>query len=259
MKMDVLLLAGGLMAPEDPLFDQGPDGHRSLIDIHGKPMAQWVIDALDGSDVVGDLYIVGLTEAHGLISEKPIHYLPDAGSLVTNIRDGVLRAGKDHPAQSKVLLASADIPALKPEMIDWLADQVLADQTRQIYYNVITQDVMEKRFPESNRSYVRLKDVAVCGGDLNAVDVSLFTKEQPLWMELTEARKNPLKQVSMLGLGSLIMIGLRLITLDAAVTRVCKKLGIEGRALICPHAEMAMDADKLHQLAILRQDLGRNL
>ena len=259
MRMDVLLLAGGIVTPEDPLFDLCPEGRRSLIEIHGKPMVQWVIDGLVGSDSVGDIYIVGLTEENALQSEKPLHYLPDSGSLFDNIRSGVLQATGDHPQRTKVLLASADIPAVTPEMVDWLADQIAADPTGQVYYNVVTREVMEKRFAESNRSYVHLKDVAVCGGDLNAADVSLFTHEQPLWNALTEARKNPLKQVSLLGVGSLILIGLRLLTLDSAVKRVCQKLSIEGRALVCPYAEMAMDADKPHQLEILRRDLEARL
>lgn len=259
MKMNVLLLAGGLASTEDPLFNQCPQGHRSLMDIAGKPMAQWVIDALDGSDSVGDLYIIGLTEEDGLTSKKPVHYLPDAGGLFDNIRSGVLATAKDHPLQSKVLLASADIPAVTPEMVDWLTDQIMAEPSRQIYYNVVPKEVMEARFVDSNRSYVRLRDVAVCGGDLNAVDVSLFTQEQPLWQALTEARKKPLKQVRLLGIGSLILIGLRLLTLNQAVERVCRKLSIEGRALVCPYAEMAMDADKPHQLEILRRDLEAGL
>jgi hypothetical protein len=48
---------------------------------------------------------------------------------------------------------------------------------------------------------------------------------------------------------------LHAITLDGAVRKVCRRLQLRGRALHCPYPEMAMDADKPHQLAILRQDL----
>jgi hypothetical protein len=114
---------------------------------------------------------------------------------------------------------------------------------------------MEKRFPKANRSYVQLRDMSVCGGDLNVVDTGLFSVENPIWKKITESRKHPLRQVSFLGLDNLILVALHLYSLETAVKRISKKLKINARALVCPYAEMAMDADKPHQLAILRQDL----
>ena len=255
MKMDVVLLAGGLMSDDDPLINESQDRRRCLIKIHGKSMAQWVIDALTASKSVGALYVIGLPEEVGLTSSKPISYLSDKGGLIDNIRSGVLQATENNTAQSKVLLASADIPAIRPEMVDWLVDQVAENPGAQIYYNVISQEVMEVRYPGAKRSFVRFKDIAVCGGDLNVIDRELFSVERPIWKKLSEARKNPLKQVRLLGISNLFLVVFHLVTFQKAVERVCEKLSIKGRALLNPYAEMAMDADKPHQLAILRRDL----
>jgi len=259
MKLDAVVLAGGRMTPEDPLFDEAPDGYRSLIDLQGKPMVQWVIDALSASDAMNTLYVIGLPKDYGLKATKPLHFLPDAGGMFENIHAGALQAAKDHPLQDKVMVSSGDIPALRSEMADWLVKQVQKDPELFLYYSVISQSVMEERFPESARSFVHFKDISVCGGDLNVIDTRLFTIERPIWKRLTEARKRPLKQASLLGLDVLALVALRLITLDGAVKKVCKKLSLEGRALVSPYAEMAMDADKPHQLAILRHDLEGGL
>jgi GTP:adenosylcobinamide-phosphate guanylyltransferase len=255
MKMNALLLAGGIMTPDDPLYAEEWDGHRALIDIHGKPMVQWVIDALAASDAIGELYIIGLPEKYGLQAPKPIHFLPDEGGLFDNIRGGVLRASEGNLSQPKVIVATADIPALQPYMVDWLAEKIAMDPTPLMYYNVIEQSVMEKRFPNARRSFVPFKDIAVCGGDMNVIDRQLFSVERPIWKKLAEARKHPFKQVSYLGFYNLILVALRLVTLEGAVKRVCKKLNLEGRAILCPYAEIAMDADKPNQLMILRQNL----
>lgn len=259
MKMDAVLLAGGSLHPDEPLYNESIDGYRCLIDIHGKPMAQWVMDALAASENVGDLYIMGLPEKYGLHAAKPTHYLQETGGIFENIRAGVQQARQDHPERGKVLISSADIPALRTESVDWLVKQVAADTSAQLYYTVVCQPVMEARFPEANRSFVRFKDVAVCGGDLNVVDASLFSSEQALWNQLITARKNPLRQVGMLGMVNLFLIGCRLITLEAAVRRVSKKLAINGRALLTPYPEIAMDADKPHQLNMLRRHLAVGL
>ena len=253
--MDAVVLAGGQLTPDNPLFDLAPAGHRSLIDIHGKPMVQWVIDAISSSDHVGTIYIAGLTPEAGLTASKSLIFLPDGGGMFENIRLGTLRAVADHPDQSKVLIASADIPAVTVEMVDWLASQVSRNPDYLLYYNVVPREVMESRFPSAARSYVHFKDVAVCGGDLNVIDKELFTVERPVWKKLTEARKSPLRQAGLLGLDTLVLIALRCVTLQKAVKRVCRRLSLTGKALICPYAEMAMDADKPHQLAILREDL----
>ena len=255
-KMDAVVLAGGLMSLEDPLYSQGKEGYRSLIDILGIPMAQRVINALSASTTISEVYVVGLTAESGLTSEKPLHFLHDQGGLFENIRYGVLRAAKDHPDQYKVIIASADIPAVRPEMVDWLASEVLKDNASLIYYNVIPQSVMEARFPGSKRSFIHFRDIAVCGGDLNAVDTRLFLLEQPIFKQLIGERKHPLKQARMLGFDNLLLVALRMTTLEKIVRRISKRLGFDARALICPYAEMAMDADKPHQLALLRQDLG---
>lgn len=259
MKMDAVVLAGGLMTPVDPLYAEGRDGYRSLIDIHGKPMVQWVIDALAASEVVGDLYVIGLPPDCGLAAPNLIHFLPDQGGMFENIRYGVLQVSEDHPSLSKVIIASADVPAVRPEMVNWLAKQVAKDPGLLIYYNVIAQAVMEERFPNARRSFVRFKDIAVCGGDLNVIDKGLFAVERPIWKRLTDARKSPLKQAGLLGFDTLILVALHLITLEDAVSKICKKLSLEAQALISPYAELAMDADKPHQLAILRSDLERPL
>ena len=254
-QLDAIILAGGKLELEDPLYHESVEGSRSLIDLQGKPMAQWVIDALDQAACVANLYLIGLPAECGLTAVKPMHFLEDQGGMVDNIRHGVLQSHMDYPERTKALIVSADIPAVKPQMIDWLAGQVDENPQPLLYYTVITQQIMEARFPNANRSFVRFKDVAVCGGDLNAVDKTLFASESPLWQKLTGARKHPLQQAGMIGLDTLLLVALRLITLEAAVKRVCRRLNLDAKALLCPYAEMGMDADKPHQLAILRQHL----
>jgi len=257
IKLDAVVLAGGDLSPDDPLFHECPDGKRSLVDVQGKPMVQRVIDAFSDSDAVDEIIVIGLPSECGLQSSKPLHYLPDEGGIFENIRRGVQFGAQIHPERSKFITASSDIPALLPEMVDWLADSVAEDLIPLIYYTVVPQAVMEKRFPSAGRSYVRFSDVTVCGGDLNVVDKSLFDQERTIWQRLTQTRKYPLKQAALLGLDTLVLVALHLITLDNAVKKICKKLSLKGKALVSPYAEIGMDADKPHQLEILRSTLGK--
>lgn len=252
----MIVLAGGRMSSDDPLYGECPDGRRSLAAIQGKPMVQWVIDAFSDSDAVDEIIVMGLPPECSLQSSKRLHYLPDEGGIFENIRGGVRFGEQLHSERSKFMTSSADIPGIRPEMVDWLAGEMVKDPTPLIYYTVIPQSVMEKCFPEAGRSYVRFKDLTVCGGDLNAVDKTLFSRERTIWGRLTGARKHPLKQAAILGLDTLLLVALHWITLDGAVKKISRKLSLEGKALISPYAEIGMDADKPHQLEILRAALG---
>jgi len=102
-----------------------------------------------------------------------------------------------------------------------------------------------------------LKDVEVCGGDMNLVRTSLATSREEIWDRLIEARKNVFKQAALIGLDTLILLLLHRITLDDAVKTASQRLKISGRALVCPYAEVGMDVDKPHQLEIMREYLAK--
>ena len=143
-------------------------------------------------------------------------------------------------------------------MVDWVIDTALETED-DFYYNLISREVMESRYPGSNRSFVKLKDVEVCGGDLNVVRVAATYGNDELWDKLVSARKNAFKQAALFGFVTLILMLTRRLSLEDAVPRVEKQLGIRGRAILCPYAELAMDVDKPHQFEILQADLDKQV
>jgi hypothetical protein len=126
-----------------------------------------------------------------------------------------------------------------------------------LYYGVCPRDVMEARFPDSKRTYTHLKDMDVCGADMNITHVRMATEHLDMWESLIGSRKSPLKQASLIGFGTLFALFTRRLTLDDAVRRVCERIGVKGRAIVWPHAEPCMDVDKPSQLELLRADLAR--
>ncbi len=253
-QLDALVIAGGTPPPEDPFYVHTQGAPRSLVDVAGKPMAQWVLDALGGARRVADVVVIGVDSSSALTCEKPLSFMPDHGSLLANVQAGLTHIHEQHPEASHALIVSADIPAITPEMVDWRVERAL-QAGKDIDYSVVERSVMEARFPGSNRSYVRLKDVEVCGGDMNAVRLSLVNQLE-LWERIIASRKHPILQAALLGFDTLLLILLRAITLDKAVERVTRKLGLTGAVHLSPYAEIAMDVDKPHQLEILRRDLA---
>jgi hypothetical protein len=155
-----------------------------------------------------------------------------------------------------VLVVSSDIPALKPEMVDWLVNTCMETKD-ELYYGVCPKNVMESRFPGSKRTYTHLKDMDVCGADINITHVRMATEHLDMWESLIGSRKSPLKQASLIGYGTLFALFTRRLTLEDAVQRVCDRIGIQGRAIVWPYAEPCMDVDKPNQLELMQEDLAK--
>jgi len=258
--MDAVVLAGGLLNEEDPLFSHIPESlpkYKAFLKVGEKSALQWVLDVLDSSKAVENIILVGQPVENGFSSTKPIYFLEDSGSLIENIISGVNFSSKVNPGTAYSLIATGDVPLIKPEMVDWVvanAEKLKVD----IAYHVITEEVMEGRFPGSNRTFAPLKGARVCGGDLHVVSHKVVKENTDLWKRLTEARKSVFKQAAIFGPRLLFGLLLRQFDLEQLADYLGKRLGLRAKAVVCPYAEVAMDVDKPHQLELVRQDLGQD-
>ena len=252
--MDAIITAGGIPGPEEPLYEYTQGKSKALLEIGGKPMVQWVLDALCGSEKIEQIVMVGLDPDIGLVCSKPIAYLPNQGGMLDNVRTSINKVVELNPEVELILLVSSDIPAMTTEMVDWAIDTALETE-HDMYYNVITQEDMEARFPASKRSFIKFKDAVVCGGDMNIVRASAASGNDELWTKLIAARKNVFKQAALFGYWTLILMLTRRLSIHDAAPRISKQIGIRGRAVFCPYPELGMDVDKPYQFEILRKDL----
>jgi GTP:adenosylcobinamide-phosphate guanylyltransferase len=252
--MYAIVTAGGIPQPEDPLYAYSKGDSKALMDVAGKPMVQWVLDALNDAREVDDIIMIGLSARSGLVSKKKMHFVSNQGRMLSNIVAGVNKALELDPQTEYVLIVSSDIPTMKGEMVDWLIHTCM--QTRHdIYYGVCPRDVMEGRFHGSKRTYTRLKDMDVCGADINITHIRMATEHLDLWEQLIGNRKSPMRQASLVGISTFWKLLTHSATLDELVEHVCGRLGINGRAIVWEHAEPCMDIDKPHQLELLREDM----
>ena len=254
--MDAIVTAGGIPNPEDPLYSFLKGDAKALVDIAGKPMIQWVLDALGGSKKVDNVIIVGLSAKSPLTCKKPLYYVSNQGRMLANIVAGVNKALEINKKNKYVLIVSSDIPSLKSEMVDWLINTCMETKD-DLYYGVCPREVKEARFPDSKRTYTHLKDMDVCGADMNVTHVRMATEHLEMWESLIGTRKSPLRLASLIGFGTLFALFTRRLTLEDAVRRVCERIGVKGRAIVWPYAEPCMDVDKPIQLELLREDLER--
>jgi GTP:adenosylcobinamide-phosphate guanylyltransferase len=257
--MDAIVTAGGIPLPGEPLYDATQGHPKALLDVAGKPMVQWVLDALSEAQSVDNVILVGLTEKSGLKCEKKMFFVSNQGKILENLQAGARKVLEVNKKAEYVLLVSSDIPTINGEMVDWVVSKAMETKL-DVYYNIILREVMEKRFPGSKRTWTPLKNMEICGGDMNVGRVKfLVTDDTDLWRKITDARKSPLKQAALIGFDTAVQLLSGQLTLEKAETSIMNRLHFTGKAIVCPYAEVGMDVDKPNQLEIVRTDLKRLL
>ena len=257
--MDAIVTAGGVPLPEEPLYAATLGHPKALVDVAGKPMIQWVLDALTDAKSIDNVIIVGLTAKSGLKCGKTMYFVSNQGKMVENLQAGARMVREINHQAEYALLVSSDIPAITGGMVDWVVKTAM--ETKQdVYYNVIQREVMEKRFPGSKRTWTHFKEMDVCGGDMNVGRVkTLVGEDTTMWEKITNSRKSPLKQAALIGFDTAFLLLTGKLTLQKAETNITSRLKVTGKVLICPYAEVGMDVDKPHQLEIMRADLKKRL
>lgn len=253
--VDAVVTAGGIPAPDEPLYPLTQGKSKALLPIGGRPMIQWVLDALSGAEAIRRVVIVGLTgDEAPLRCEKTLGFLPNQGGMLSNLEAGVKWLIAQDPATTHALLVSSDIPAVTPAMVDWVINTSLTSD-HEAYYSLIRDVDMERRFPGSRRSFFKLKEGRFAGGDMTLIWTGVVDHYHPGWHAIVGARKNVFRQARLVGLGTLLRLVFGRLSIQDGEQAALRALKIRGRVLLCPYAEVGMDVDKPHQYDLVRRDL----
>ncbi len=253
--MNAIVTAGGEVEPNQPLYEAAHGGLKSMLRIGGKPMVQWVLDALSKAGDIDRVIVIGLPLETDLECAHPLKLLPDNGDLMKNIRAASNDILTTNPTETHAILASSDIPALRGEIVDWLVCQAKSlDQD--IYFTFIEKKMMEATFPGVKFNSVHLKDKQLCSGHLHCFRLRSAVEDSPLWKRVTTSRKSPLHQASLLGYDTMFFLMLRQLTLENAEAMVRKRLGVQGQAILCPYPEVGFDIEKAQHLEVINEYLS---
>jgi molybdopterin-guanine dinucleotide biosynthesis protein A len=166
--MDAVVTAGGIPQPDELLYPFTQGKPKAMLDVCGKPMVQWVLDALSDATRVDRVVLIGLTEDSGVTCVKPLTFIPNQLSMIKNILGGINKVLEINPSATQVMIVSSDIPGITSEMVDWEVETT-SQYDVDLCYNVTTRETIEARYPGSRRTYLKLKDIEACGADMNVI------------------------------------------------------------------------------------------
>jgi CTP:molybdopterin cytidylyltransferase MocA len=249
--LDAVIMAGGDPEKDADLLSQAHDAPtKALIAHQGKTFLQRIVSALLESGRIEQIVIVGLPAEHRPDFGPRVAYLPDQGGMVANARAGVAALRSDGRDPERIVIASSDIPLITPAIVNDTIDRCLPHDV-DYCYAIVRQEVMERAFPGSGRTFIPLVEGRFAGGDLCLVKPSVLNVRQDILRELTGQRKTFWKQLRAVGLDTVFLLLIRRLSIPHLERRCKAVLGISGKAIISPHSEIAMDVDKPHHLHLV--------
>src|SRR4030042_3300149 len=132
--MDAVGTAGGIPQPDELIYSYTQGKPKAMLDIGGKPMVQWVLDALSDAKRVEKVVLIGLTEESGVTCSKPISFIPNRISMIENLLAGINKVMDINPSATQVLLVSSDIPGITSDMVDWEVETTM-QYDADLFYN----------------------------------------------------------------------------------------------------------------------------
>lgn len=261
-----LMIMAGSPPERDALMEYADVDYKTLIEIEGKPMINYVIDAIIAAEIASYILIVGLPEAKITLPDTfdhdKISFIHIEGPLYKKTIGGgaeLDRLSQDNPelfpdkGNRYMIMMNGDIPTVTPEAIHDFLDQI-GEPDAKFYHSASHRDSMEATFPGSKRSWIHIKGKNdYCGGDIDLVDVDTILENQELIQQISENRKLVVKALLKLSPFFMIKYLLRRISLEQVEDILTKMFGFESRVIICNHAEIVFDIDKPNQLDIARE------
>jgi len=248
-RMNAIVLAGD---SKKGFVREGVD-NKALLPINGKPMVEYVVDALQDVPMIEKISItgpVGLLKQH--LGDKVDFYMESRESLFENVKAGMEPFANDNA----VLLVTSDIPMVTGGMITDFIQRCIR-QGGDFCYPIVEKRLNEERFPDVERTYVRLREGTYTGGNIIYMNPDVVATCEEFARKLIEFRKQPWKTSRLLGLKFLVGLLLGFLSIPKVEERFYKLLDIQASAIITPFPEIGNDVDKPSDIEMVMRYFDR--
>ena len=254
-----IVLAGD-RTKADSLINHTEAGAKAMIDIDGTPMVRRVLNSLRASRVVNKIVMSG-PEASEVAKDEQLSRWVDAGELLWNApgsspSTSAYEAMQALDPEEGVLLTTADHPLLTAEIVDAFGRQSLADDV-DITIGLAPHALVLEAYPGIKKTVLHFSDGDFCGCNLFAFLTPEGRRAARFWRRIEQERKKPMVVIGLLGWWTVIRYRLGILSLEEALAKLSKRLGLRIRAVILPYANAAIDVDSIADLMLVKGSLEK--
>lgn len=179
--------------------------------------------------------------------------LPDTPRLSLRRSHGTIAETVHGFAQSgeapwPLLVTTADHVLLSSATLTRFLDAVNPDDD--VAVALVSQRVVGRRFPNSQRTWLRFSDGKFTGANLFALTGPRALRAIAFWADVEQDRKKGWRLLAKLGPWLLLRALLRTLTLGRALEQAGKRIGVRAGAVALDDPLAAVDVDKPADLAL---------
>ena len=246
MSYTAIVLAGSRPG-RDAFAEQYGTDLKALIAVVGEAMVSRPVRALLSSKKVGKVVVLAQEPkriAAALPKDKRISVRESGETIASTMLDLCF----DKKTKWPLLVTTADHALLDSATVDeFCAGAEGAD----LAVGVVERTLLIRRFPDAKRTWLKFRGGAFTGANLFALASPKAAAAIELWRSVEQDRKKGWRIVALVGPVVLLGAALRLMTIDGALARLGRKLGLSVKAvrLSSPLAGVDVDKPEDHALA----------
>jgi molybdopterin-guanine dinucleotide biosynthesis protein A len=242
--VDAVILAGSVN--RIPLYRGSRPGFKALVEMRGRPLIAYVLDALHEAAGVDRVLVVGSPEVLEYARRWPrVEGVPDGHSLVRNVWRGLQAARSE-----RVLFCNPDQPLLRPEMIREFLELSLP-RDAQVVSSWVRGETLGRYARDGEHKLATFGDGRYAHGNLFLVQKHL-PDSQDVRQRLDRvyrARKSNLRFAWALGLPLFLrylwaLMHGHLPTLAETLAIGGAHFGLKVEPVICSYPEIVLDIDE---------------
>lgn len=237
--MEAIVLAGG-------------KDKKALMELGGKPLISYVLDALVSSRYIEKIVVVG--DGLPLPENEKIISVPEGEDFIANLLRGVERCEGEY-----VLVSSADLPFLTPATIDKFIEKAIPLQA-DFAYPTVSKEVFQKKAPNIDKTFVVLREGKFAGGNVVLLRREFILKRRAVIEKAYKVRKSPLKIAFFLGFEFFLrfllqQIGLPTLPLNQVERLMSRALKGDIRSVVVDYPHLSADIDDEEDLRWAKERL----
>jgi GTP:adenosylcobinamide-phosphate guanylyltransferase len=245
--MNAVVLAGG---PPDAVAALEPGAaNKAFVPIAGTTLVERALRALRDVPRIARIIVVAPLAAldHpalALADERR----PDGPHMIESLMNGVAGFSPDEP----ILVAASDLPMLTRIALDEVIDAVIA-RDLDVAYSCLERRYNDAAFPQVPHTWARLRDGQFCGAGVCAIKPRALPQLAQLLGALGAARKSPPRLAAIFGWDIVPSFLFGRLTIAAAEARATRLLGAPAGAIQCTHPEIAINVDRVTDVALVER------
>lgn len=247
-----VVLAGG--GKKEALTEQEGVSNKAFIDLNGKPLLAYTLEALKGSPLIKDIVVVGPQKELESIQGGGFAFrvAPERDSMLGNLASAFEIVKRDQLC----LVATGDIPLVSAEVIDYFLD-ICRPFEKDFYYPILNKTDFMQSYPQTERTYVRLKEGFITGGNIALLNPNWFLQNKDRLELFISYRKQPLKLMRLMPLSFILKYLLKTLSVDDLVRHLSSLMQLKAAAVSCEKVEIGIDVDKTSDLQLVREILHK--